>query len=120
MIDLRVGSPTFGTWDSVELDDVNRKAVFIPEGIGHMFVVSSESAAVTYLTTDVYRPNGEFTISPVDPDLALRLPVAAEELVLSPKDLAAPSLAQAIALGILPTWDACLDVYRQESVGVAR
>jgi len=112
IIDLRVGSPTFGSWESVELDDESRKCVFIGEGLGHLFVAKSESATVSYLTTDVYRPGAEHGVHPLDPDLALGLPADA---LLSEKDAAAPTLAQALADGILPQWDDCLDLYSSVS-----
>jgi dTDP-4-dehydrorhamnose 3,5-epimerase len=107
VVDIRVGSPTFGRWDSVELDDENRKAVFISEGIGHLFVVTSESATVSYQTNDYYNPTREHAITPLDP--ALALPV--DDLILSPQDVMAPSLAEAEMRGILPTWENCLAQY---------
>jgi dTDP-4-dehydrorhamnose 3,5-epimerase len=106
-IDIRVGSPTFGKWDAVELDDRNHKAVFLSEGLGHLFVVTSESATVSYQVNDFYAPTREHSISPLDP--AIGLPLA--DLQLSPQDLAAPTLAEAEAQGILPTWDNCLAHY---------
>jgi dTDP-4-dehydrorhamnose 3,5-epimerase len=109
IIDIRVGSPTFGTWDSVELDATNRKAVFLSEGLGHLFVVTSETATVNYLVNDVYRPDREHGISPVDPALGLEL--AASDLVLSAQDVAAPTLADAAEAGLLPTWEASLARY---------
>jgi dTDP-4-dehydrorhamnose 3,5-epimerase len=108
IVDLRVGSPTFGEWDSVELDDVSRRCVFIGEGLGHLFVATSESATVSYLTTDVYRPGKEHGVHPLDAEIGLPLP---EGALLSDKDAAAPTLAQALAAGILPQWDDCLDLY---------
>ena len=112
IIDIRVGSPTFGKWDSVELDDQNRKAVFLSEGLGHLFVVTSETATVNYLVNDVYRPNREHGISPVDPELGLGL--RRDELVLSAQDVAAPTLAAAAAAGLLPTWEASLARYSEQ------
>jgi dTDP-4-dehydrorhamnose 3,5-epimerase len=111
VVDIRVGSPTYGTWDAVELDDANRKAVFISEGLGHLFVVTSESATVSYLTNDVYRPEREFGLTPLDAELALAFPVPVDELIFSPQDAAAPTLAAAREAGILPTWEACLATY---------
>jgi dTDP-4-dehydrorhamnose 3,5-epimerase len=114
IIDIRVGSPTFGTWDSVELDATNRKAVFLSEGLGHLFVVTSETATVNYLVNDVYRPDREHGISPVDPALGLGL--AAGELVLSAQDVAAPTLSEAADRGLLPTWEASLARYAELNV----
>jgi dTDP-4-dehydrorhamnose 3,5-epimerase len=112
IVDIRVGSPTYGTWDSVELDDRNRRAVFLSEGLGHLFVVTSESATVSYQINDYYNPTREHAVSALDP--ALALPLA--DLILSPQDAAAPTLAEARDLGILPTWDACLAHYASLAV----
>ena len=108
IIDIRVGSPTFGQWDSVELDDVTRRCVFLPEGLGHLFVATSENATVSYLTTDKYRPGAEHGINPFDPQLGLALPADA---TLSERDVAAPTLAEALAAGLLPTYAASLAAY---------
>ena len=111
VIDIRVGSPTFGEWDSVILDDTDRKAIFLSEGLGHCFVALTENATVSYLVTDVYRPEREHGINPLDEQIALAFPAEAGELLLSPKDTDAPSLAEAAAAGILPTWDAARAFY---------
>ena len=104
IVDIRVGSPTFGQWDSVRLDTESHKAVYISEGLGHCFVALTDDAAVTYLVSDVYNPAAEHGITPLDPDLDLRFPEEAGEALLSPKDLEAPTLAEAAAAGLLPTW----------------
>jgi dTDP-4-dehydrorhamnose 3,5-epimerase len=105
VIDIRVGSPTFGQWDSVLLDTVDRKAIYLSEGLGHAFVALTEDATVSYLVSDTYNAHAEHGINPLDPDIALVFPAEAGEPLLSPKDLEAPSLAEARTLGILPTWD---------------
>ena len=104
IVDVRVGSPTFGQWDSVLLDDTDRKAVFLSEGLGHAFVALTDGAVVSYLVTDTYAPTREHGISPIDPTIGLVFPPEAGEPVLSPKDLEAPSLEQALADGLLPAW----------------
>lgn len=114
-VDVRVGSPTFGHWDSVRLDTVDRRAVFLPEGLAHAFLALEDGTTVTYLVNDVYRPGAEFGLDPRDPAIGLDFPIAAEELVLSEKDALAPTLAQAKASGILPTWEACLERYAKDA-----
>ncbi|MBM7388997.1 dTDP-4-dehydrorhamnose 3,5-epimerase [Clavibacter michiganensis] len=104
IVDIRVGSPTFGQWDSVRLDTETHKAVYISEGLGHCFVALTDDAAVTYLVSDVYNPSGEHGIDPLDPEIGLVFPEEAGEPLLSPKDTAAPTLAEAAAAGLLPTW----------------
>lgn len=111
VVDIRVGSPTFGQWDSVLLDSVDRKAVYLPEGLGHAFVALSDDVALSYLVSDVYSPQREHAINPMDEEIALEFPEAAGDLVLSPKDTDAPSLADAARLGLLPTWEASRSFY---------
>ena len=104
VVDIRVDSPTFGQWDSVLLDDVDRRAIYIGEGLGHCFVALTENATVSYLVSDTYNAGREHGINPLDPEVALVFPDAAGELLLSPKDTDAPSLSEAAGLGLLPTW----------------
>lgn len=111
VVDIRVGSPTFGQWDSVLLDDVDRRAIYIGEGLGHAFVALTEGATVSYLVSDVYSPSREHGINPLDPEVGLRFPDEAGELLLSPKDTEAPGLAEAAASGLLPSWDVAMSFY---------
>ncbi|WP_025155561.1 dTDP-4-dehydrorhamnose 3,5-epimerase family protein [Leifsonia aquatica] len=111
IIDIRVGSPTFGQWDTVLLDDVDRRAVYVAEGLGHCFVALTEGATVSYLVTDTYNPSREHGINPLDPDIALVFPPEAGEPLLSPKDTEAPGLLEARDSGLLPTWDAARAFY---------
>lgn len=104
VIDIRVGSPTFGLWDSVLLDDVDRKAVYLAEGLGHCFVSLADRTVVNYLVSDVYNAAREHGINPLDDEIGLRFPAEAGDLVLSPKDTEAPGLSAAAELGLLPTW----------------
>ncbi|HWU45187.1 MAG TPA: dTDP-4-dehydrorhamnose 3,5-epimerase [Humibacter sp.] len=113
VVDIRVGSPTFGSWDSVLLDDVDRRAIYVAEGLGHCFVALTDDATVSYLVTDVYNPGREHGINPLDADIALEFPAAAGELLLSPKDTEAPGLADAQASGLLPTWGAARAFYAE-------
>lgn len=106
VIDLRVGSPTFGAHVAVPLDDVTRQAVYLSEGLGHAFYASSETATVSYFCSTPYNPGNEFGVHPLDKDLALPWPDDVE-LLLSPKDSAAPSLAESLAAGHLPDYDLC-------------
>ena len=104
VIDIRVGSPTFGRWASVDLDATSRNAVVLDVGLGHAFVALEPNTVVTYLVTDVYKPHAEHAINPLDSDVALEFPLADSALLLSPKDQAAPTLAQASREGRLPVW----------------
>src|SRR3712207_3139881 len=56
VVDLRTGSPTYGAWDTAVLDDVDRRCVYIPEGLGHAFVALADGALVSYLVSTPYDP----------------------------------------------------------------
>src|SRR4051794_31845540 len=94
VVDVRVGSATFGVHDAVLLDSESPKAVYLSEGLGHAFVSLADGSSVTYLVSSGYSPGREFGVHPMDPELDLPWP-ADVEFELSAKDLAAPTLAQA-------------------------
>lgn len=103
VLDIRVGSPTFGRWDSVLLDDRDRRSVYISEGLAHGFVALQADSTVAYLCSAGYDPQREHTIRATDPALAIDW--TAQKLVLSDRDRDAPTLAEVQAAGLLPTWD---------------
>ena len=111
IVDIRVGSPTFGQWDSVLLDTVDRRAVYLPEGMGHAFAALEDHTTAMYLVTAPYTPSREHGIHPLDPEVGLTLPDGMEAPLLSPKDQAAPTLAEAREQGLLPTYAACREFY---------
>lgn len=110
VVDIRVGSPTYGQHDVVRLDDRDFRAIYLSEGLGHCVVALEEDTVVSYLCSTGYDPGREKGISPVDPELRLPIPTDVTPL-LSPKDTAAPTLAEAAAQGLLPTWDECRAFY---------
>ncbi|NYV75529.1 dTDP-4-dehydrorhamnose 3,5-epimerase [Streptomyces sp. UH6] len=112
MVDIRVGSPTFGRWESVRLDEDNRHAVFLAEGIGHAFMALTDDATVLYLCSTGYAPGREHGVHPLDPALGIEWPDGIEP-VLSEKDAAAPSLAEARAAGLLPVYEECVAYYEK-------
>ena len=111
VIDIRVGSPTFGQWDSVRLDTVDRRAIYLSEGLGHAFVALTDDATVSYLVSDTYNASAEHGINPLDPTIGLVFPEEAGEPLLSPKDTDAPSLYEARDAGLLPTWEGARSFY---------
>jgi dTDP-4-dehydrorhamnose 3,5-epimerase len=111
VVDLREGSPTFGAVDSVVLDDVDKRGIFIAEGLGHAFCALRDDSSVSYLVSSLYNPTAERTVSPVDPELGLQWPAEVGPISASERDLAAPTLAEARALGILPSYERCLERY---------
>ncbi len=117
VVDIRLGSPTFGMWDSVLLDDVDRRGIFIPEGLGHAFVALTDDAVVSYLVTAPFNAEREHGIDPTDASIGLAFPDDLGELKLSPKDTDAPSLAEAKELGLLPSYNAAVAYYSQLRTG---
>lgn len=104
VVDIRVGSPTFGQWESIELTAQSRDAVFLEEGLGHAFLALEDDTVVTYLVTDVYRPDREHGINPLDSALGLTFPILLADIELSEKDREAPGLQEALDAGLLPLW----------------
>lgn len=111
VVDIRVGSPTFGQWDTVLLDDVDRRGIYLSEGLGHAFMSLEDGSTVVYLCSTGYSPGREHGIHPLDADIAVAWPTTARDgspltPQLSEKDLAAPTLQQALADGLLPSLEA--------------
>jgi epimerase EvaD len=112
VVDLRVGSPTFGEVDSVRVDSADYRAVYLAEGIGHAFVALEDDTVMSYLCSTGYNPTGERGINPMDQALALPWP---EDItpILSDKDAEAPTLAEARDAGLLPVYEECLAHYEK-------
>ncbi|MGV4980621.1 dTDP-4-dehydrorhamnose 3,5-epimerase [Streptomyces sp. NPDC001709] len=112
VVDIRVGSPTYGQWEAVRLDDGNRRAVFLAEGLGHAFMALTDDATVVYLCSAGYAPRREHGLHALDPALGITWP---EDIapVLSPKDAEAPSLAEAERSGLLPAYADCTAHYER-------
>jgi dTDP-4-dehydrorhamnose 3,5-epimerase len=89
-VDIRVGSPTFGHWESFVLSDANHRQLYIPPGFAHGYCVTSETAVFLYKCTDFYNPQTENGIIWNDPDLNIDWPV--KQPLLSPKDANYPRL----------------------------
>lgn len=104
VVDIRVGSPTFGRWDAVRLDDRGRRTIYISEGLGHAFLALEDDSTVMYLCSAQYDPQREHTVTPLDPALGIEWPAIDGEPILSDRDRQAPTLAEAEAAGLLPTW----------------
>ncbi len=95
-VDIRKDSPTFGKWFGLELSAENHKQLWIPEGLAHGFLVTSESAEFLYKTTDYYHPEFERSLLWNDPTLGIDWPLAASGVapLLAAKDMAALTFAQ--------------------------
>jgi len=117
VVDIRVGSPTYGQWDGVLLDDTDRRAVYVSEGLGHGFISLQDGSTVNYLCSSSYNPTAEHGISPLDSAVGIEWPAMARDgsaltPLLSEKDAAAPSLAEAARSGALPDHQQVLEYLR--------
>jgi dTDP-4-dehydrorhamnose 3,5-epimerase len=110
IVDLRADSPAFGQWEAVRLDDADHRAVFLSEGLGHAFMALTDEATVMYLCSTPYAPGREHGVHPLDPALEIAWPLdqAGGAPVLSEKDAAAPTLAEALRTGRLPRYEDCV------------
>jgi dTDP-4-dehydrorhamnose 3,5-epimerase len=93
-VDLRAGSPTYGQWEGVELDEETMRELYVPVGFAHGFCVLSETADVIYKQTAYYDAAVERGIAFDDPDVGVVWPLPAAELIVSERDRAAPRLAE--------------------------
>ncbi|MFE1951204.1 dTDP-4-dehydrorhamnose 3,5-epimerase family protein [Streptomyces sp. NPDC059524] len=107
VVDIRLGSPTFGAWDTVEMDTETFRAVYIPDGVGHAFLALEDDTVMTYLVSSPYRADLEREIDPLDPELGLPWPKDMQ-FIFSQRDTGSLSLAEAKARGILPRYEDCL------------
>jgi dTDP-4-dehydrorhamnose 3,5-epimerase len=114
VVDIRVGSPTYGRWDSVRLDDRDRRAVYVSEGLAHGFLALQDDSTVTYLCSAPYAPGREHTILATDQRLAIDWPtVGGAAPRMSDRDREAPTLDAVREAGLLPTWDETRDFVEQ-------
>jgi dTDP-4-dehydrorhamnose 3,5-epimerase len=91
-VDLRPDSPTFRRWEGYELDDVEHRQLFIPDGFAHGFCVLSDEADVIYRVSSYYDPELESGVAWDDPEIAVHWPIA--DPVLSERDRGAPRLTE--------------------------
>lgn len=92
VVDIRKGSGTFGKWIGVTLSSDNNKQIYVPEGFAHGFLVTSDTALITYKCTDYYNSEAEKSISWDDPDIGVKWPI--DSPTLSAKDSGAKKLSE--------------------------
>jgi epimerase EvaD len=109
VVDLRVGSPSFGCWDSVLLDQDHCRAIYFPVGVGHAYVALDDDTTMSYLLSLSYVPENELAVFPLDPELGLWIPDGIEP-ILSERDRTAPTLAEAVSAGVLPEYRRCQEI----------
>ncbi|MDG4750893.1 MULTISPECIES: dTDP-4-dehydrorhamnose 3,5-epimerase family protein [Micromonospora] len=105
VVDLRVGSPTYGRWEAVPLNDVQRRGVYLGDGLGHGFCALTDDAVVSYLCSTSYDPTREHAVHPFDEELGIDWLVDTPSA--SARDAAAPTLARLREAGLLPRYDRC-------------
>lgn len=110
IVDVRVGSPTFGQWDAVRLEAGTGQAVYLAEGLGHACQALTDDSVLAYLCSAAYEGAAERGIDPFDPVLGLPWPDD-HEPVISERDAAAPTLDRARREGLLPRYDECVRHY---------
>ena len=93
-VDLRRGSPTYGQWEAVRLDEESMRELYVPVGFAHGFCTISELADVIYKQSAYYDPELERAIAYDDPDVGIEWPLPAQELIVSERDAQAPRLAE--------------------------
>ncbi|MDD4921061.1 MAG: dTDP-4-dehydrorhamnose 3,5-epimerase [Bacteroidales bacterium] len=91
VVDARKSSPTFGAWLAVELSAENKKQLYVPRGFYHGFLVLSPEAIFCYKVDNTYQPQTEVSLNYADPAVNIQWPIRSD-LILSPKDVAAPLL----------------------------
>lgn len=89
-VDIRTGSPTFGSWFGLEISEENHLQLLIPEGFAHGFSVISDHATVFYKCDAYYHPESESGIRYNDPDLGIDWKIDPDDVVVSQKDFALP------------------------------
>jgi dTDP-4-dehydrorhamnose 3,5-epimerase len=102
VVDVRSGSPTIGRWVAVTLSSADKRQLYVPAGFAHGFCTTSETALVSYKTSEVYAPECEVSVAWNDPDLGIDWPISAP--TLSDKDRLAPRLRD-IPAGRLPPYE---------------
>jgi dTDP-4-dehydrorhamnose 3,5-epimerase len=106
-VDLRAGSPSFGTWHAERLGQGRRAALILPPGVGHAFLSLVGGSAVVYLLSHPNDPGLERRVNPLDPDIGIAWPPEITP-VMSPRDASAPGLRESLEAGLLPDYSACL------------
>ncbi len=104
VVDLRVGSPTFGKFDTTLQEAGSGIAVYLPDGLGHAFLALEDDTCMNYLCSAEYVPGTMVDIQALDPALGIPWPLEADP-IRSDKDAAAPTLERAVELGLLPTFE---------------
>lgn len=103
-VDVRRGSPTFGKWAGIVLDDITHRQLYVPPNFAHGFVVLSDEVDFVYKCTDYYHPQSETGIRWDDPEIGIDWPrEIMPDVILSEKDGQLPLLCEQL-LKSLPVY----------------
>ncbi|MGW0809531.1 dTDP-4-dehydrorhamnose 3,5-epimerase family protein [Nonomuraea sp. NPDC002799] len=110
VVDLRVGSPTYGRYETTRQEADSGVSVYLSDGLGHAFLALTDDACMNYVCSEAYMPGTMIEIDPLDPAIGIPWPLT-EPPIMSEKDAGAPTLAEARAQGLLPAYEDCLAHY---------
>ncbi|RJO77113.1 dTDP-4-keto-6-deoxy-D-glucose epimerase [Nocardia panacis] len=99
VVDLRPDSPTYGRWEGVLLDDVDRRSIYLADGLGHALLSLEDGSTVHYLCSLEYSPEFDRDLDAFDPGLAIDWPTVGRDgrrltYTRSPKDAVAPPFSR--------------------------
>lgn len=112
VVDLRVGSPTFGRYEVTHQEADTGISVFLADGLGHAFLALTDEVRMSYLCSAAYVDGTMIDIDALDPAIGVPWPLSGPA-IRSVKDAAAPTLAEAVRDGLLPTYDRCRATYAE-------
>jgi NDP-hexose 3,5-(Or5-) epimerase len=112
VVDVRVGSPTFGRHDCTVLDARSGRGVYVAEGLAHGFVALTDDTCISYLCSTEYVPGTQLDLRAFDPELGLPWSKwLTGDPLLSEKDANAITVAEATERGMLPSYEQCRQFY---------
>lgn len=111
VVDLRVGSPTFGMFDTTLQEAGSGIGVYLADGLGHAFLALTDDTCMNYLCSEEYVHGTMVDIQALDPAIGIPWDTS-EPFIRSEKDAAAPTLTEAVAAGLLPTYEEARASYR--------
>lgn len=111
VVDLRLGSPTFGAHAVNLLDAAEGTAVYVAEGLVHGFRALTDDSCISYLCSTQFLPGTQINVQPFDAELKLPWGLTREQALVSAADTAAPTVAEAAAQGLLASYEDCLELY---------
>lgn len=115
VVDLRIGSPTYGQHEVTLQTAGSGLSVYMAEGLGHGFLALADDTCINYVCNTEYVDGSQIAIDPLDP--ALQIPWELNGVpIMSDKDAAAPPLADVAASGLLATYEDCVALMRGELV----